>query len=302
MRVVPSIRAALAALVLVLADGAVAREIALTPDHRPGETYDLSIETTTRTEAEARRSGGGSFEERVRLVYRARVEVLEVGPDGRPTRERHEGVRLSYQRPDGAGSLFPTGTRFEVRRDADGRVRLFEGDARLAPGIEAAVAPLLERQLEHTLAPELLRPGRPVSMGERWELSERVARRLLRDAGLRSVDFDGPPTAMLVPHESDAGLVSIRYRIPIARCEVDDAPENLRTSRSSARLEGRIDLTADADARPVAHVSSFELELAGSVRAGGAARPFPWHLARVERAEQRVERLAAAAPPASPAP
>jgi hypothetical protein len=129
---------------------------------------------------------------------------------------------------------------------------------------------------------------------------------MLREGGLRAVDFDGPLTATLRRHASDDRLVSIHYRIPIASCVVGDAPANLRTSRSSVRIEGRVDLTADAAARPVAHASTLDLELAGSVRTNGAARPHPWRLARVERAVQRIEPLtrvseAPAAPPASPA-
>jgi len=301
----------LPALGLVLAAGlwlagdARAQELRLAPRWQPGDAYTLSLHDTTETEASARRRE--ALSERVELAYRADVEVLEVDAAGRPVREWHERVRLTAERPDGEATLFAGDASFEVRRDGRGGVRLFAVDGPVARGVERVVAPLLESHLAHGLVPALLDPGRPVGPGDRWEIPEAVARRLLRASDVRAVEVDGAPTATLRPDPDDPGLVSVHYRIPVARAEADAMPENLHTSRSSAVVEGRIDLAA---AGPVAHESTLLFTMDGVVRKPGVAAPFPWSLERSERTVERLGRVRRVAdhaasstpPPAAPAP
>jgi hypothetical protein len=120
---------------------------------------------------------------------------------------------------------------------------------------------------------------------------------MLDGLGLRAVRFDGEPTATLRAHDSDPSLVSLHYAIPVSRVALHDVPESMRTSSSSARVEGRIDLAADL-AGPVAHVATLELKARGTVATGGAARPSGWSLSRSERSVERRRALESAAPPA----
>lgn len=287
-----SFHPASAGVVLVLSlslhANAVAQQLHLAPRHAPGDVYDLALSTSTETEAASRGPESRSFEERVTLRYEARVSVLEVDPAGRSVRERHDGVRLSFERPDGSGSLFRNGTRFDVERPEGGAPRLSANGERLDLAVERVVAPLLERQFEHSLGPALLDPGRPVSVGETWELSESVARRLLRESGLRAVEFDGAPSATLAPHPDDERSVQLRYSLPVSWCESESVPANTLTGKSSAILEGRIDLSSAAAGRPVRHVSELRLRMKGVVSKPGVARPFRWRLERSEQADQRV--------------
>lgn len=274
----------------------------LFPGVRPGDVYELSLSQATETDASARGERRTRFEEALVLGYEARVEVLEVDAQGRATRERHSDVELTVERDGETGSLFRRGTRYEVHRD-QGRIEIHSNGRRVEAAIEKLVAPVLAAQLEHGDTPALLDPGRPVRPGESWELSPERARRLLREAGVRVVEFDGAARATLVPHESDPERVSLRYRIPVGWCEVDGLAPNLRSARSGAVLEGILDLEARAPHRALRHDAELALSLRGFVeKRRGVAAAAPWRLERETRVAQRNRLPLAARPIAAEAP
>jgi hypothetical protein len=280
--------------VLAAAAAADAREIVLSPRYEPGDRYALALETTTETEALARTAGVEPFRERVAVVYRAEVEVLAVDAAGRPTRERHERVRVSASRGGEEGSLLADAGPYEVSRDQDGRVAISVADSRRSAPIERIVAPLLEDQLEHSPSASLLDPGREVEVGETWELSKSAARQLLRRSGVRTVRFEDAPTAVLRSHEDDPARLSLHYRIPVSRCEPREMPKNARAASSRALVAGRVDFPADGHG-PLAHVATLELEMHGSTVSGGVPASRGWSLERSERSSQRTRVLRRAA-------
>ena len=180
-----SFAALVAILVLSVAGVASAEEIALKPRYQPGDSYVLSLQTTTQTAVRSKSARRKPFDEDVQLEYGARVVVLEIDAHGRPVRERHEEVRLAFARPGEAGSLFAEHAVFEVRRGGDGEIRLFANEKRVERAVEKIVADLLASQFEYSLGPVLFDPGHPVAIGESWELDRSVARRFLRDRGMR---------------------------------------------------------------------------------------------------------------------
>lgn len=279
----------LAASIATAATGA--EEIQLRSRHRVGDSYALSLRTSTQSalRAQSRKLQA----EDVQLTYTATVEVLETDAAGRPVRERHAGAQLRYERPDGAGALFHQDAVFDVRRSADGDVQLFAKDGRVDRKIEKLVGDVLATQFEYTLAPALLEPGRPVEIGETWELDPKIARRLLRAHDVRIVDFAGPATATLArgDGDDDANARVIRYRIAIARWEPGALPDNARTAESDAQVEGEIRLSADPDAAPLEHRSKLVSSLHGVVTASGVAAPVPWSLENASASEQSTRIL-----------
>jgi hypothetical protein len=269
---------------------AQAEEVRLQRRHHVGDSYALSLRTTTQSALRAKPRK--SQAEDVQLTYTATVEVLEVDAAGLPVRERHAGAQLRYERPDGAGALFREGASFEVRRDADGGLALFANDGRVERKIEKLVADVLARQFEYSLVPDLLAPGRSVEIGETWELDPKIARRLLRAHDVRIVDFAGPATATLArAADDDASARVIRYRIPIARWEPGTLPDNARTAESDAQVEGEIRLSTDPDAAPLEHRSKLVSSLHGVMTASGVAAPVPWSLENASASEQSTRIL-----------
>lgn len=274
---------------------APAQEIRLQLRQQPGDVYHLDLSTRTETEARSQGPQRRTFEEAVTLAYRARVEVLRVDPDGRAVSERHDRVELTFDRPDGSGSLFPVGTSYEVRRDDHGRLQLWRGEVRLAGDVERVVGDLLGSQLERTELSTWIDPGRSVAVGERWELSEAAARGLFRAQGLRLMKLERPATATLHRTSPDGRAVEVRYRVDAAWCEPWEMPANASSGRTGAVLEGQVALSEASHGRPIGHQATLESEMRGVVDSGGAARPFAWRVERSASTEQttRWETLAA---------
>jgi len=278
----------LSLLVLLLPLGARAEEVVLVSRYQPGDTYALSLRTSTQTTVAAKSRRRGPFSEDVQLAYTARVVVLETDRDGRPVRERHEEVSFGQQRPGESGSLFREHASFEVRRAPGGEIQLFAADARLDRTVEKLVAGVLASQFEFSLAPALFAPGRAVAVGETWELDPVLARRFLRERGARVVDFAAAPTATLIERSGAGGEPErvIRYAIPVDRWEPSKAPANLSTAASDARIEGEIVLAADPGAGPVAYTSKLVMRVNGVVTAPGVAAPVPWKLETARSSDQ----------------
>jgi hypothetical protein len=274
-------------LALCTAPRAAAEEISLRPRYEPGDSYLLSLAVTTNTQAEG--VADASFQEDVHLDYSARVVVLAVDREGRPVRERHEDVRLTFQRPGESGSLFQDGAGYEVRRED--ALKIFVGDARAEPRIEKIVADVLEKQFEFTLEPALLDPGRPVEVGDTWELDPSVARRFLSTRGMRVAAF-GTAEATLAQsgREGDDGGWVINYSIPIERFELMGMPEHARAKESEARLEGQIRLGPPRRRIPISSISNLTLRVSGVTSPPGAAEPVPWNLNRSVMVERRSHR------------
>jgi len=286
----------LAAFTLLAAGDVAGQELVLEPTYRPGDAYALSLETHSRTHAASRSGTVRDFEDDVTLAYEATVRVLEVDARGRPVRERHEDVRLDFERPDGSGSLFRNGTSYEVRH-ADGALQVFAGGRRADREVETVVVGLLGQRFEDTLGPRLLAPGRPVGVGDSWGLDRGLARRFLAGQGLRVLALGAAPRATLVRRPGpDGSEVVLRYRIPVAWSEPDAMPPNTRTAESEAELEGEIVLSADPHGRPLRHRSSLAIRMDGVVDPPGPSDAFPWHLESAKRSDQRTRRLARAAP------
>jgi hypothetical protein len=166
------------------------------------------------------------------------------------------------------------------------------------PGAEKVIAEILEAQFEHTLEPVLLDPRRAVEVGESWDLDPSLTLRFLRQRGVRVVELDGIGTATLErqPGGGDPEALSIAYRIPIRRFELDRMPANARASESDARFEGWIRLDRDEPRTPVSCGSSLTLRMHGVSTAPGVAESVAWSVRSsvvVRRSAQRAE------PPAS---
>lgn len=293
-RVSASLSLLLAAAVAATAAGA--EEIQLRARHQVGDTYALSLRTTTQTELRSKARKPKA--EDVQLAYTATVEVLETDAAGLPLRERHRDAQLRFERPDGSGSLFRDGALFEVRRDADGEIQLFAGGVRFERKVEKLVADVLAAQFEYSVAPALLQPDRPVELGEAWQLDPKIARQLLRAHDVRVVDFAGPATATIARADGDDPEARvIRYRIPVSRWEPDALPENARTSASDAQVEGEIRFSTDPAGAPLEHRARLTSSLRGVVTASGVAAPVPWRLENASASEQstRILRRAIAA-------
>ncbi len=256
---------------------ASAEEIRLTPRHEVGDRFTLSIETTTHTRALSGSPGIRTAGEDVRLRYDATVVILDVDGAGASLRERHEGARLRYERPDGAGTLFTDRVDFEVWHRSDGSARIFVGEERLDRRRESLITSLLASQFEASLGPALLEPRHAVEVGDSWELDADLARRFLREQGLRVVDFGAPATATLEPAPDAEGReLRIRYQIPIDRLELLEMPPNTRTAASDASYSGELRLGTAP--RQQSHVSNLAVDLNGVVVKSGVASSFPFEL------------------------
>lgn len=278
------------ALLLAFAAGAASAErVDLAPRYAAGDAYMLSLSTVTDTRASSQDGAQRrTWEDRVRLDYEAAVRVLEVDAQGHPRRERHTGVRLTARRPDGERSLFDDGTAFEVRRDGEA-LRVLVNGSRIEPALEEIVRSVLQDRFEDAAADALLDPGRPVAVGETWELDPALARRFLRARGVRAVRLAGPATAslQLQPQGEPHGQRVVAYRIPVAWLEAEGLPENARTAGSEALYEGQIRLPAEAgDA--TRHASTLTLRLHGHLEGAGPAQTAPWSLERSKIADQSV--------------
>jgi hypothetical protein len=281
------ILACLTAFLLAAPPAAAAEPLTLTPRFQPGDARTLSLSTTTDTASLSGATEGRRSSEAVRLTYHATVTVLEVDEDGRPRRERHEHVQLAYERPEGSGSLFQPGASFEARRGKRGGWQLFAGERRLDRRVEQVATALLESQLEHTLLPALLDPGRPVTAGETWELDRRLAKRLLKERGLRVIEFGAPATATLLG-ETD-GPRRLAYRIPVEWVELTRMPPDTRTAASVASLEGEIALGADG--RALGHTANLAVRMNGALVKTGVSTAVPWRLESSRLTAQRTQPL-----------
>jgi hypothetical protein len=292
---IATVPTALAWLALASISSAAAPEsVVLRARQRPGDAYRLSLATTTRTEAASLGAEGERLGEDARLLYNASVVVLAVDEAGRPIRERHESVRVVLERGGRTESLFARDAAFEVRRE-DG-VRLHVGGQRVDRRIERIVARMLESQLEHSLEAEMIEPGRPVAAGETWALDPELARRFLRERGVRVIEFARAPTATIerLDGENRPGELSLRYAIPVRWFELERLPANARPANSEALFEGRVRFAPEPSGAPVGRTSSLTLRLRGVTAPGVAiAAPAAWHLERSVRSDQRVERVVA---------
>jgi len=267
-----------------------AEQPVLAPRLRAGDTYALTLQANRDTDASWKGRSASAFAESVRLDYTATVVVLDADATGRPVRERHEAVRLTATRPDGTASLFREGASLEVRRNGDA-IQVFAGDEQLDRRSETIVAGLLAIRLENGVGPALFDPGRSVEVGESWTLDPKLARRFLRERGVRAVELAGAPTATLERREgaSGPGELVLRYAIPIAWFEADDLPAHARATDSSAELAGEIPLAADGVA--TGHATTLALHMKGVVKAPGFAYATPWRFESARTSDQRTQIL-----------
>lgn len=280
----------LGTLALAGASQAQAAEVDLAPRHRSGDSYALSLRAGRDTDASWKGRERNAFAEQVQLDYTATVVVLEVDAVGRVIRERHDGVRLTATRPDGSASLFRDGASFELRRD-DNDLQVFAGEERIDRKTEKLVAGLLATRFEHGTGPALFDPGRPVEIGESWPLDPTLARRFLRERGVRVVALEGPPTATLerVAGADGQDALVIRYAIPVARFEADELPAHARSTKSEALIEGEIPLAGEAGAS--GHAMRLALTMNGVVQAPGFAYATPWRFESARRSDERTQIL-----------
>lgn len=286
-------RTALALAAALAAAAAPAEELVLRPARRPGDAYRLALAVTTRTEAS--NAAALEVEEDVRIAYDAFVVVLAVREDGQPVRERHEDVRLRFERPGESGSLFRPGARFEVQRESE--LRILVDGARAERRVEEIVAKVLSHQLEFTLEPDALDPRGPVDLGETWRPDASLASRLLLARGVRVLELERDAAARLEPgpKEADAAARSVGYAIPVARFELRRQPPYAEVRKSEARLEGRIRFDAGPGTPPTAWSSTLTLDMRGVSSPPGTEVPAPWRLwsqTTVEQSVAPVDRLA----------
>ena len=276
--------------VVALALPALAEEIVLKPRFEPGDSYQLSLRATTSTETSLSSGAEKAFHENVQLEYKTTVEVLEVDAAGQSVRERHHDVELTFMRPEESGSLFRKAI-YQVRR-SNGEIRIFVRGERVEPRVEKLIAGILGSQFEYTLGPALFDPGRPVEVGESWELDPSLTRRFLREQGLRGVELAEPATATL-KLEGDGRTRErvIHFSIPIDRFELSELPENARTAGSRARYAGEIRLSRDPAGSPVTFSSNLDMSLQGVVPAPRVASSVPWSFQRSQISDQQTRRV-----------
>jgi hypothetical protein len=265
-----------------------AEEIALRPRYQVGDRYAISLSVDTGTRIDARGGASDSFRENVELRYSAQVEVLETDAAGLPLRERHTEADLTSVRPEGTRSLFVKGAEFDLTRRRDGGVEIQFHDERATPAIEKIVGELLAHQSEHALA-ALLDPGRPLSVGERWDLDAARVNEFLQARGIRAVALEKPAHAVLSGGGSDPLVV--RYRIPIRDFALPELPEGSTASDSEGELVGEVKLDASGLHRARAHTSKLELDINGTLRTSGRAADGRWHLRRSQSVAQHTETL-----------
>jgi hypothetical protein len=265
---------------------ATAVELNLSHRFQPGQTYELSIRSETRTDGSSRGPGRPTFNEEVIVDYAATVIVLETDAAGRPLREQHQDVSVSFTRPGEAGSLFTAPPTLDVER-MEGEVRVFSGGRRVPEQIERVLGAQLAHGPDRSDLADWLAPGRPVEIGESWALGTDFARRLLKDRGLRG-RLAGAPTATL---EQRDDRLAIHYTIPVSRIRLDDLPPNAVPSRSQGALEGVVGVPDAAGDRLLEHSSRLSLEMRGAVRTFGVTIPFGWQLEREEQLANRMRLL-----------
>ncbi len=263
---------------------ASAETLQLRPAYRPGDRYSLSLGRFTETEASTLSlvSTRRQFFEDVELRYDAQVVILEVDDVGRPLRERHEEVRLTYVRGNRRGSLFGPGTAYEVERRDGGDVRLFVDGERVGRRVERVVSELLETRFDHGPGPALFDPGRPVEIDESWELDRGLARRFLRRQGVRALGFDRPLKATL--RRRDGRLVVV-FHIPVDWVTVKPLPASALASKSHAYLEGQVRLPGESGIGPITYSSNLDLRLSGRVGGSSASRA-RWAIRRHQSSDQ----------------
>lgn len=120
--------------------------------------------------------------------------------------------------------------------------------------------------------------------GETWELDPRLARRLLKERGLRVIEFGVPATATLLA-EPD-GPRRLVYRIPVEWVEFTRMPPDTRTAGSAASLEGEIAL--DPEGRALGHTASLAVRMNGALVKTGVATAVPWRLESSRLTAQRT--------------
>jgi hypothetical protein len=151
--------------------------------------------------------------------------------------------------------------------------------------VERVVSELLEGQFEYGIG-ALLDPGRPVAVGESWDLDPARTASFLETRGVEGAKLDGIARATLEPHEG--GPYVVRYRIPIASFEPDGLPSNRRTARSAGQLEGEVQLEPTALRSPLRHSSRLALRMNGSVHGHHVARSVPWRFRSSESLDQHT--------------
>jgi hypothetical protein len=279
--------AVLAACLLHAPSTARAETLDLAPRRAVGDFYSLSLATKHSSAFHPQGKRRAADTNEASLHYEADVAVLAVDERGRPVHERHVDVVLRATQGDETTSLFREPVAFDVRRDEDGDLTIHASDGRIDRKLEARLAELLATQFEASLAPALLDPGRDVALGETWTLDADMARRFLREQGIRAIDLDGNATATLATRDDGQALV-LRYAIPVAWWKPHPLPKHATAGDSEARFEGEIELVADATLRPARHTTALTAEASGVVTATGYAAPAPWHLAMQTAQEERT--------------
>lgn len=285
---------------LVIPATALAETLSLTPRFEVGDAYALTLDSVEETEAHGRGPGDRKVSEHVKLRYTAKVTVLETDASGLPVRERHDGVQMTFERPTQSGSLFQDGVSFDVVRTPEGEIQIHVGDRRATRRSERVLTQMLERQFEHSREATLIDPGRPVDVGETWELDPRQARLFLREHGIDAIELGEPPTATLT--RSDPDELVVEYAIPIARLELEKMPDQARTSRSDGLFRGEIRLTDAAGSPGLEHASELEFNLSGMTPSRRPSESHPWHLARSASHHQRTLPITSDTAAAGPAP
>jgi hypothetical protein len=283
----PAVIALLLPAAVAVSLPAAAGGLGLAHRFQPGHTYQLSVSSETRTDASARGPDHPSFHEEVVLDYEATVVVLATDAGGRPVRELHRDVSVSFTRPDETASLFTEPVSFEVER-VDGEVRISIGGERMVARIERLLREPLGRAHDRSDLAAWLEPGGPVEVGRSWPLDADFAKRLLRDRGLAGATLSGDPTATLEQRED--GL-SVHYAIPVSRARLQDLPPSTSSGRSKALLEGWVGVPDASGKRAFELTSNLVLDAGGAVHTGGITSPFGWKLRREERIAQRVRLL-----------
>lgn len=284
------VRSLVLGFLLALLPGAGGGEtLSLAPRLEAGDVYTLSLRTAIQTEATTETGRGEALEEDVEIVYRARVEVLEVGEDGAPLRERHRDVELTLERPEGGSPYFGDETAYEVRRGEEG-LQVFAGGRRVDPEVERVVARALADQFEHGAAPALFAPKGDVEPGDTWPLEPALTRRFLEARGIRAQKLGEGATATLAVPEGSAGERVVRYAIPVSWFELAEMPPNSTAQASDGRVEGEIRVPAGASALPLRHSSRLRIRIKGVTSLSGLpgrGETSSWQLETVRTTEQR---------------
>lgn len=267
---------------------AAAEAVSLRKGYSPGDEYQVSLATTSRTDVQTRGDFPRTTADEARFTYEARVAVLAIAPDGSPARERHTDVKLSVDRDGHALSLFKPGTSLDVVRDAGGEIQIFHGERRIDASTEAIVRRLLSCQLEHSVA-SLIDPGRAIEVGESWRLDEGRIQSFLRDQGVDDAVVGKRATATLATNRD--GRLVVRYHIPLHRLALNQLPATARGARVKASLDGEVLLGVDGNHRPIGHSSALAVRIAATNRAQGATRAVDWRIRHSESIVQHSETI-----------